>query len=236
MTNPPAPSAAVAAMLNINELLEAILTQLEMKDLARCQRVCQHWRTVTQASIHMQQTLFLRPREPTEYFTFLEGNHSKPRLVKVPSVNTTPVVKVSPVFECSAHFLYGHNSMAFTCAILHKASEHMLVTQPPCNTALITTVSRRNVVLQSERGIIVGMIRRVLEKYETYKLAGREEATCILWVLGRVHDRIRDVEMARKGDLLERLPHEGDHGWLPWSVSTDTAELRKIYSLFKVLE
>lgn len=126
--------------------------------------------------------------------------------------------------------------MAFTWAILHKASEHMLVTQPPCKTALVTTVSRRNVVLQSERGITVGIIRRVLEKYETYKLAGREDATCMLWVIGRVHDEIWDVEMAREKDLLEGLPHEGDHGWLPWSFSTDTAELRKIYPLFEVLE
>lgn len=209
MNNPSTTGAVVDAVFNTNELLEAILSELDTADLVRCIRVCQHWRTVIEASVHMQQTLFLRPRQPTEYFTYLEGYYGRPRLVRVPSGNTTPVVKISPVFKR----LYGCTSVLFSFAILRKANKHMLVTQPPCRIALITmNAGTKSVLLQNERGITVGMIKGLLEKYEMGKVHGRDNKRCTLMVLGSVRDEVMDVEMAKQEDKVQKLPHQGDDG------------------------
>ena len=71
----PACQAASDAVFHITELLEYILSHLDIKDILRAQRISKKWQAVVVENGELQQRLFLAPEEQRGRwkYTFLRG-------------------------------------------------------------------------------------------------------------------------------------------------------------------
>src|SRR5207253_420563 len=65
-------SIAAAPVLEIPELLEAILFRLPIRDLLLAQRVSRQWRDIISNSLSLQQALFFRPATASPVYQFNE--------------------------------------------------------------------------------------------------------------------------------------------------------------------
>lgn len=82
--------AAMEAVLNTTELLEAILLQLPGQELLHMQLVCDHWRKVMHASVALCEHCRNRVLIPAH-----QGGSSQ----RIPTYEDAPEIAMSPVLR-----------------------------------------------------------------------------------------------------------------------------------------
>lgn len=155
-------SAAMAAALATNELLESILTNLDIRDLIACQRTCRRWRTVIDASTYMQQTLFLRPKVPIEWLEINDGKFYRPRFHSSQFGEAEMIAEANPAFGGHHHgpYFFIRSCWSLHWDSLQRADERMFITQPPCRLRCAVTANyvfiNGSKVVDAARAFVLG--------------------------------------------------------------------------------
>jgi hypothetical protein len=188
------PHAATNTVLSTTELLEQILSRLDVQDLIILRRVAHQWRDVLNSSLILQRAMFLAPEPELDFEWHLKarcpcpnpGCRNKPNRYVRRQCGTTPAhgdtvmksARFNPLMferrlenECAGGRNAPQQSVRLyprSCFINAGANEmfaQMLISQPPVTHARVGCMTR----LANERGIKVKDIREAIERQRKSK-------------------------------------------------------------------
>lgn len=158
-------SNASSTVLEIPELLEAVLKPVGTIDLARARRVCHFWKNTVDRSILLQQALYLAPSPDFD-------NPSDDRCKYLPHVL---FAWKSPKYSSSQWAFSGVNLVGLSDGTWRK----MFVSQPPVKIMLLTYSGEEPVgsyasamIIRDGAGITLGALADSLQLFLSRSVVG----------------------------------------------------------------
>ena len=188
-------SPAITAVFNTYELLESILTHLLIRDLAKCQRICQRFHNIIVRSLPLQQNLFLKLRPTTTCLQCQRHLSScfsgDTRIVTRPTPTTSTVAKqytytilrLHPAL-CDGDILYSIPSDTDAdldrFRRLSKTMCSMHVSQPPSTRITLGlkrrySVQARTIMIANRDGVRIGHLLEKLREMLLLPLTERQQ-------------------------------------------------------------
>lgn len=187
-------TASCHKVFDVFELAEAIFLQLSMQDvLVNVQRTCRDWKGLIEASLPIQQALFLRPvgGERLEYLTTRGPKGRRyTKLVRPAEPPTTPTVIEHPIL-----------TDAFACAqrigasYLGSSWARALATQPPVSELELGSSNGGLWVTPKDAGVTLGRLGLLsYDHYSDVHIEGLMACKC-----SSVKEKLKDLRRRMLG-------------------------------------